>query len=282
MTPKKPKPNEPCHCGSGKKYKKCCKVADDTSPSKPSRTPTRPSPQSRPQNARASADSRAEARSRPRRDQRRVASADQMSNMPTTRLENRPSTVPFWMPPPLFGLPPIRDYWGLTDMSALGINESKIDHFQRLAARAQSPEEAEKTIYLLCAGGAEKEAMEFPWLFPSGTGHFAQKRRVDVRFEDYVRHMLRLRSGAFLRDQKWLQFAVKIAAVLRYCTGLPPIYKEEQDRGETRFEMDDSQIQMLKNFREELPELSFCYRYLVGDDEFCALATLCLHKFGND
>ena len=25
----KPKPNQPCRCGSGKKYKKCCKVADD-------------------------------------------------------------------------------------------------------------------------------------------------------------------------------------------------------------------------------------------------------------
>lgn len=27
---KKPKPNQQCYCGSGKKYKKCCKVADDT------------------------------------------------------------------------------------------------------------------------------------------------------------------------------------------------------------------------------------------------------------
>ena len=25
---KKLKPNDPCHCGSGKKYKKCCKKKD--------------------------------------------------------------------------------------------------------------------------------------------------------------------------------------------------------------------------------------------------------------
>ncbi|KAL7548725.1 hypothetical protein ACHAWF_011992 [Thalassiosira exigua] len=31
MPSKKLKPNQPCHCGSGKKYKKCCKVADDLS-----------------------------------------------------------------------------------------------------------------------------------------------------------------------------------------------------------------------------------------------------------
>ena len=33
MPTKKPKPNQPCNCGSGKKYKKCCKVEDDISSS---------------------------------------------------------------------------------------------------------------------------------------------------------------------------------------------------------------------------------------------------------
>ena len=29
MTDKKPGRNDPCHCGSGKKYKKCCLATDD-------------------------------------------------------------------------------------------------------------------------------------------------------------------------------------------------------------------------------------------------------------
>lgn len=181
------------------------------------------------------------------------------------------------MPPPLFGLPSVKDEWGLTDMSHL--KQSSLESFEIVAARANTPEAAEKAVFLaIHEGNVGFEAMAFPWLFPFGTGHFAQERRVDVRLEEYVLHLLEQFSGAYLEDEEWLDFVVSRAAILRFATGLPPIYKEEQEKGGRGMELDASRVVMMKQFIKAFPKESFCVRYLVGDDEFSNLAMLVMYK----
>lgn len=187
------------------------------------------------------------------------------------------------MPPPLFGLPRLKDKWGLTDLSKL--KESSLSSFKDLARAASTPEAAEKAVFLAVhQGQAGYEPMAFPWLFPMGTGHFAQEsRRVDVRFEEYVGHLLRQSSGAFLNDEMWIDFAVTMAAILRASTELPPMYKEEQDKGDEGVElMDPSDATTLSQFVKAFPKKSFCIRYLLGDKVFYGIAMIIIYQMTAD
>ena len=108
-------------------------------------------------------------------------------------------------------------------------------------------------------------------------GHFAERRRTDVRFEEYARHLLRLSTGTFLQDETWLDFVVSRAAIIRAATGLPPLHKAAQELGGGE-ELDSSHAIMLIQFTKAFPKKSFSFRYLLGDKEFYGLAMLIMHQ----
>ena len=176
------------------------------------------------------------------------------------------------MPPPLFGLPPLKDEWGLI------CKESDVpDSWRRVAEDADTPEAAEKAVFLAMHNNIEHyEARAFPCLFPMGTGYFGLKRRVDVRYEDYVDHCLRQYTGAFRNNALWLDFTVSRAAALRIATSLPPMYKEKQENEEEPT-LEDYNLTMLSQFTKAFPRKSFCLRYLLGDETFFGLAQLIMH-----
>lgn len=185
---------------------------------------------------------------------------------------------PSIVPSPLFGLPPVKDEWGLTDLSAY--KDSSLNSFKQAAFRSSTPEAAEKAVFLaLHEGKVGYEPMTFPWLFPMGTGHFAQNRRTGLRFEEHVRHLLRQSTGVFLEDEMWLDFAVSRAAILRYATGLPPMYKEEQENGGKGTKLEDTHTTILNQFMKAFPKKAFSIRYLLGDEEFHGLAMIIMFQF---
>jgi hypothetical protein len=143
----------------------------------------------------------------------------------------------------------------------------------RVAAGAETIEQAEKEVYICVNQGiATIEAMAFPTLFPHGNGTFGQQRIVDMRFEVYVRHLLRLRQNpTFLKHDRWIVFVTNRAAVLRAVTKSPPMWQDTpQHLGleETRA------LKLLTEFNEQQ---AFCFRYLLGDKEAAGLAQLVLH-----
>ena len=168
-------------------------------------------------------------------------------------------------------LPSLTDKWNITDTSKI-LSEKMLKRCRQISADAKTIEQAEKEIYICVNHGNENfEGMAFPLLFPFGTGLFGQRRPVDVRFEDYVRHLLRQYSGNFIKADDWISFVASRAAILRAVTKRPPIWKSKPQNLEPRH------VKVFNLLKEIDERKAFCFQYLLGDAEAAGLAELYLH-----
>ena len=134
-----------------------------------------------------------------------------------------------------------------------------------------TPEKAERAVFLELRQ-KNYEMMAFPTWFPFG-GDFSQKRPTSLRYEEYVRYLLRKSTFAWLKHDLWLQDVALTVVVLRPITGLPPMYEDRQKEG-GRKEATTSGQEMVARFKQKFPQKLFSIRYLVGDEEFANLVPI--------
>jgi hypothetical protein len=169
------------------------------------------------------------------------------------------------------GLDPLEDKWNLTDTS--NISDHTMKTCRNISAAAQTIADAEHKIYVHVNGGNKAlEGTLFPTLFPFGSGMYGQDRGVNVRFEAYLRHLLRQYTGQFLKHNGWIQFVTKRAAMLRAITKRPAAWKVQ-----TPEILDPRDIAALQTLAKIDATKAFCFRFLVGDKEAATLAIMFMH-----
>ena len=170
----------------------------------------------------------------------------------------------------LYGLPPLRDECELSFLIARAYDESALEKFRRLSERADTPEDAERAVFIEMHGGnVYYEMHAFPTLFFSGSGYFAMERRTPVRYDEFINWALRQYSGVFLKDDLWVQESMFHAAILRQVTGRQPAF---QSSGDGRA-LNPSTLARVERFMEADPQKAWHLRFLVGDEEFCGLVS---------
>ena len=158
-------------------------------------------------------------------------------------------------------VPPLVDEWGLTR-----VNDALVERL-KVQCTGLSDEATDKAVYLACNNGnTNHEAMAFLLLFPYGTGFYGA-RNDDTLFAEYVDHLLKLSTGAFLKNMQWIAYVVRVTATIRAVRGGGPPNSDQELSAEDK--------KALARLCAALDQRTFSLRYLVGDEN--ALWLLMMH-----
>jgi hypothetical protein len=111
------------------------------------------------------------------------------------------------------GLLPLQDEWNTTDVCEM-MRGKMLKDCPAISASAGCIEKGEISIHVH-QDRSDYEVLAFFTLFLFDTRCFGHTRRIDVRFEEFTRHLLRLGVGLFLKHDHWSMLIANRAAILR-------------------------------------------------------------------